>query len=102
MWAMLSSELLSFVGRGSSRYPLGTTVAVMVVFLLVVILIRRLTIGEGMRWRWLWRVYVTRIILGFCVLFAWLMKPPTVVAITILVVVTVLWYYLPWRYRDDT
>ena len=87
MWAILTSELLAFAGSwGRSRYPLGTTVAMVVVGLLVVLLIRRLTIGDWFGWR---RTYVIRVILGFCLLLGFLMNPPRVVGIAILAVVTV-------------
>ena len=100
MLTPLSNELLGLVGSwGRSPYPLGTTVAIMVAGLLVVLLIRRLTIGDWFGW---WRTYLTRVIMGFCVAFGLLMKPPLVVAIAIMAVITFLWYYLPWRYRRDT
>jgi hypothetical protein len=99
MWTMLSCEVLRFAAWGQpSRYPLGTTVAVMAGGSLVMSLIRRLIIGD---WFGSWRRFVIRIILAFCILLVFLMNPPRVVGIAVLVVITVLGIYVRFRYRKD-
>jgi hypothetical protein len=97
---MLTSELPGFIAwaLAASRYPLGTTVAVMVGGLMVMSLIGRVTLGH---WFASWRIFVIGIIFGSSVLLLLLINPPRVVAIAVYMLMTVLWVYFRLRYRRD-